>query len=96
MRLWNIIDTIVLILLGIVVLFTGSAIRGWLDARDFEQQHPIKCVTGSVLIPNEEWQTMVAIGEQQFCGRDLHWSGIYGPSIEEWRKGQSPLDSRKQ
>ena len=47
---------------------------------------PSKCLTGVFLIPNEEFGGMAVVGEIQLCGRDFKWSGVYAPSIEEWKK----------
>ena len=41
-----------------------------------------QCMVGKVQILHPHGDA-VFVGEMEFCGRDLHQSGIYGPSMEK-------------
>ena len=60
------------------------------------QPPPTKCLTTKVLVEHPYFPGEAAmVGEAQICGQNLSISGIYGPSIEEWRRAnEAPKGER--
>jgi len=73
-------------MIRLVIVALISLVIGFLLGLAAYQLPSYQCLQGDYLVPNMTYGGLVRVGDASICGWGLNFEGIYGPSIEEFKR----------